>query len=268
MDLNNPPPLFYIRFITHLEKSISAIPPTKLIPASPPRKSILPVVTVTAHPATVGGLAQTMTYNVAVKALCNGEFAESEYCDTIEFTTLTCAPVSNVTVSEVTHYGATVTWNGMTQSYDIEYGEHGFGQGQGTKIVDIPGQSYTINWLHANTQYDVYVRAKCDAHNVSDWSPVVSFTTTTGEGITTAEGMSMTIFPNPTSTSATISLGGKSGDVRISIIDLNGRTVMEEPVRCESSCTKQFEVSGLASGAYFVRVSGEGINIVKKLVVK
>ncbi|MCR5065313.1 MAG: T9SS type A sorting domain-containing protein [Bacteroidales bacterium] len=33
-------------------------------------------------------------------------------------------------------------------------------------------------------------------------------------------------------------------------------------------CTKRMEVSGLAQGAYFVRVSGEGVNQVKKLVVK
>lgn len=225
------------------------------------------VVTVTTHPATVGGLAQTTTYNVAVKALCDGGYDESEYCDTVSFTTQTCAPVSDVTVSDVNQYGATVTWSGTTQRYDIEYGEHGFGQGQGTLIENIINQPYTIIRLHANTQYDVYIRSRCDDHNVSDWSPVVSFTTTTGEGVTSPEGISMTIFPNPTSTSTTIRLGGMSGDVRISIIDLNGRTVMEETLQCENGYAKQLEVSGLASGAYFVRVSGEDINIVKKLVV-
>ncbi|MBO7489990.1 MAG: T9SS type A sorting domain-containing protein [Bacteroidales bacterium] len=31
---------------------------------------------------------------------------------------------------------------------------------------------------------------------------------------------------------------------------------------------KTMEVSGLAQGAYFVRVNGENVNMVKKLVVK
>ena len=226
------------------------------------------VVTVTAHPAIIGGLVQNTAYNVAVQALCGNGAAESEYSDTVSFTTLTCAPVSGVTVSNVTNSSATVTWNGTAQSYDIEYGDHGFGQGQGTKVNGITAQTYTINGLDPEAQYDVYVRANCDANNTSDWSPVVSFTTTAQIGINTVDGMNVTIFPNPTSTSTTISLSGVSGDVQISIVDMNGRTVMNETMSCDGTCTKQMEVSGLASGAYFVRVSGEGINMVKKLVVK
>ena len=225
-------------------------------------------VTVTAHPAVIGGLAQTTTYNVAVQALCGNGAVESDFSDTLSFTTLTCAPVSGVSVSNVTNSSATVTWNGTAQSYDIEYGDHGFGQGQGTKVNGITAQTYTLQGLDPEAQYDVYVRANCDANNASDWSPVVSFTTTAGEGINTADGMNVTIFPNPTSTSTTISLSGVSGDVQISIVDMNGRTVMNETMSCDGSCTKQMEVSGLASGAYFVRVSGEGVNMVKKLVVK
>ena len=225
-------------------------------------------VTVNTNPATIGGLAQTTTYNVAVQALCGNGVVESDFSDTVSFTTLTCAPVSDVTVSNVTGSSATVTWSGTVQSYDIEYGDHGFGQGQGTKVNGITAQTYTIQGLDPEAQYDVYVRANCDANNASDWSPVVSFTTTAGEGINTADGMNVTIFPNPTSTSTTISLSGVSGDVQISIVDMNGRTVMNETMSCDGSCTKQMEVSGLASGAYFVRVSGEGVNMVKKLVVK
>jgi len=37
---------------------------------------------------------------------------------------------------------------------------------------------------------------------------------------------------------------------------------------CEGDCTKRMEVNGLAQGAYFVRINGECLNMVKKLVVK
>ncbi|MBP5327073.1 MAG: T9SS type A sorting domain-containing protein [Bacteroidales bacterium] len=39
-------------------------------------------------------------------------------------------------------------------------------------------------------------------------------------------------------------------------------------MECEGGCTKSIEVSGLAQGAYFVRVSGDSLNMVKKLIVK
>jgi hypothetical protein len=50
---------------------------------------------------------------------------------------------------------------------------------------------------------------------------------------------------------------------------MNGRAVKEFLVSCDhDDCTKQVDVSGLAQGAYFVRVSADGVNTVKKLIVK
>ncbi|MBO7052784.1 MAG: T9SS type A sorting domain-containing protein, partial [Prevotella sp.] len=54
----------------------------------------------------------------------------------------------------------------------------------------------------------------------------------------------------------------------ITIVDMNGRVVMSDSMSCEGDCVKTMEVSGLAQGAYFVRVNGENVNMVKKLVVK
>ena len=49
---------------------------------------------------------------------------------------------------------------------------------------------------------------------------------------------------------------------------MNGRIVKSDSMSCEGDCTKRMEVNGLAQGAYFVRINGEGLNMVKKLVVK
>ncbi|MBQ6237289.1 MAG: T9SS type A sorting domain-containing protein, partial [Bacteroidales bacterium] len=61
---------------------------------------------------------------------------------------------------------------------------------------------------------------------------------------------------------------GVAGEVAITIVDMNGRVVMSDSMSCEGDCTKTLEVTGLAQGAYFVRISGENVNMVKKLVVK
>ena len=52
------------------------------------------------------------------------------------------------------------------------------------------------------------------------------------------------------------------------VVDMNGRVVMSDSMSCEGDCVKTMEVSGLAQGAYFVRINGENVNMVKKLVVK
>ncbi|MBR3436029.1 MAG: T9SS type A sorting domain-containing protein, partial [Bacteroidales bacterium] len=76
------------------------------------------------------------------------------------------------------------------------------------------------------------------------------------------------IYPNPTSSSTTISVSGVNGKVRIAVIDMNGRTVAAETLECSNDCTKSMDVEKLAQGAYFVRITGDEVNMVKKLVVR
>ncbi len=63
-------------------------------------------------------------------------------------------------------------------------------------------------------------------------------------------------------------MGGVNGKVKIEVVDMNGRTVATETLECSSDCVKTMEVDKLAQGAYFVRISGEQVNMVRKLIVK
>ena len=222
---------------------------------------------VTGTPATITGLAQTTTYNLAIRSVCGYGAEMSEYGDTITFTTQTCPVPGNPTASNVTATSAVISWTGDAESYVIEYGQGAFGEGQGIATVEVNGTTYTINGLNPETQYSALVRAKCDNVNLSGWSNRAVFTTET-EGIDAVDGLNVNIYPNPTSGNTTITLSGVNGMVNIAIVDLNGRTVRSETMSCEGDCAHQLEVSGLASGAYFVRISGDGVNSVKKLIVK
>jgi hypothetical protein len=219
---------------------------------------------------TVTGLAASTGYYAAVKALCGGGIVESNYSDTIQFTTATCAQVTGVNVTNITATGATVSWTPTGASkYIIEYGDLNFTQGTGTTVVVENATSYTINGLDDDEDYSVFVMAVCEEGVEGAWSDKVDFSTPAGTAVNIVDGAStISIYPNPASDVTTIALNGVSGEVTITIVDMNGRTVQSETMTCEGDCTKRMEVSGLAQGAYFVRVSGEGMNQVKKLVVK
>ena len=223
---------------------------------------------VTANPYTATGLTQNTTYNAAIKAVCGGGAAESEYGDTISFTTSTCAVVTGVVANATSAHTATVTWNATeATSYEVNYGPRGFQTGDG-EFVTVTTASANLTGLNPQSNYDVYVRALCGTGVQSNWSEAAQFSTPAGDGISTAEGTSLSIYPNPTTSATTIALSGVNGEVTITIVDMNGRVVMSDSMSCEGDCTKTMEVSGLAQGAYFVRISGESTNMVKKLVVK
>ena len=90
-----------------------------------------------------------------------------------------------------------------------------------------------------------------------------------GNGILTVDGtVSCLIYPNPASSSTTISVSGANGKVRIAVVDINGRVVASETLECAGDCMKSMDIDNLSQGAYFVRITGEQINLVKKLIVR
>ena len=220
------------------------------------------------HPFTLTGLLAGIHYKMQIATLCNASGNLSQWSDTIAFTTTVCDSVSNVQVNTITSSTASVSWQSTgAASYTIDYGPAGFLEGFGTQVDNISGTSFTISDLTPETAYDVYVRAQCAAGAYSTWSHRVTFTTSQ-QGINLADGMQVTIYPNPTSTHTTIALNGITGKVSLQIVDLGGRIVFSEQVTCQEDCTKRLDVSGLAPGAYFVHIAGPDVNNVQRLIVK
>ena len=227
--------------------------------------------TVDSKPATIMGLYANVEYQVAVKSLCSSVI-ESEWSDTINFTTMECSTATNVATSKITNNSATITWDSPeAMKWEINYGDSGFGQGQG-ELAEVTERTYTITGLEPETDYDVYVRLYCTENTYGVWSNLFSFTTEAEEipeGIDGIEGnFSFTIYPNPTNNTTTISLNGIEGKVEISVVDMNGRIIMSEAMECGNDCEKRMDIDGLAQGTYFVKVISDGINSVRKLIVR
>ena len=179
---------------------------------------------------------------------------------TLSFSPIVCDPVTDVIVSNVTDHSATVAWNAPEGqiAWEIDYGTSGHTAGDGT-IVTADTDPFELTGLEQNTQYDVYVRAVCARNLYSDWSAVASISTL---GIHDAIGSTGSIFPNPASSSVTLS--GIEGEATVMVVDMNGRTVFT--AKANNNLT--IDLAGFAQGTYFVHISGEQVMAIRKLIVK
>ena len=215
---------------------------------------------------TATGLTSGVTYNINVQPLCGSNASvEGPWSDPMPFTTDICHPVTGVAVDEIGGTSATVHWNAATAGsgrYRVEYGYTGFDRGYGQVSV-ASTNSYTMQGLEPNTLYDVYVANICTDNLVSVWSQTVSFETT-GAGIADIDDEgNLSIYPNPAG--AMVTIGSTMGEADVTVVDMNGRTVAS--FRMHDGQTT-LDVSRLAPGAYFVRLTDSHSTAVRKLIVK
>ena len=217
------------------------------------------------------GLIPDTTYDIYVVADCdtNGTSTPSVTIHlNTHYTVIIdpCASVSNVMVDSVSTNTATITWMSDGNEWEIELKHLNV-----TDTITVTTNPYTLTGLLATMEYTLRMRTVCTGTFVdpySEWTTTTSFTTLSpdpGPGsIDGVENGVMSLYPNPASTMVTLTVA-MEGDVTMSLIDMNGRTVGSWQLT-DGSVT--FDVSTLAKGAYFVRVTGEQSTAVRKLIVR
>jgi hypothetical protein len=85
------------------------------------------------------------------------------------------------------------------------------------------------------------------------------------DGIDDVVSGTMSLYPNPATISVTLTVDGFEGMVNVELVDMNGRVVYTAN---SITSAMTIDVSNLAKGAYFVRVTGERQTAVRKLIVK
>ncbi len=127
---------------------------------------------------TIDNLIPETNYDIYIKTNCEiGGF--SDPIGPLNFTTLIACPVArNFNITQITNSNASFTWDTTVEasSWELEYGTPGFEQGNGT-IVSTSENTINITNLTGNTDYDIYIRANCDADGFSRFIPVYTFTT-------------------------------------------------------------------------------------------
>lgn len=218
--------------------------------------------TVSTNSYTIETLTQETPYTVRVRALCDNGI-NSDWSAVVNFTTPQpeCGVPTNVQTT-TTANSVTITWTGYASEYDVKV--------TGSEIAPINRtvntNSCTIDGLVPASTYQVIVRAKCNGQ-YTDWTAPTTFYTADGQGIDDVQGdFSVSLFPNPAKTSVTLKVDGLNGKANVSLIDMSGRTVMTNTL--DGNDELQFNVTTLAKGTYFVRINGETISTVRKLVVQ
>ncbi len=90
----------------------------------------------------------------------------------------TCLQVSDLAVSTATGSTADISWTANNGETVWEYVIQAQGTGTPTTVgVEITTNPYTITGLDSATDYEVFVRAVCNATDSSPWRGPVNFTT-------------------------------------------------------------------------------------------
>lgn len=218
---------------------------------------------------TISGLDPNMVYYAAVQASCQDIDDPSEWSDTISFTTDFCPDVTNLTYSDLQGNSVVLDWTegGRASRWEIEYGYSGFDQGTGF-VVQTDTHPYTLTGLVGESSYDIYVRAICGDNFFSEhWSNLITITTPFSNIDDITDDGGVRLVPNPTSTDVTLTVPIANSEVRVEVIDLTGRVRFSQQL-APGTETTVLPASLLAQGAYFVRITADNTNVVRKLIVR
>lgn len=215
---------------------------------------------------TLQGLTLDVTYEAYVIAHCtNG--VNSDPSSVVTFTpasTPTCPSPTNLT-ADVANTDVTLTWQqetGTANMWQINYRQ----TTENTwSTATATATTYTLTDLVANVDYEANVVAICNNGLTSDASNTVSFHTT-NVGIANYLETSVNLYPNPATEMVMVEVNDANIHVaRVEVFNVYGQLIhtivsSENPLR--------INISALADGMYYVRVTTDSGVVTKNFVKK
>jgi hypothetical protein len=170
-----------------------------------------------------------------------------------------CDVPTNLHTTDIQNESISIAWdaNPNVNSWNIQYRPVG---GQ-LSSASSNTNNYTITGLTMDTEYEIQVQAVC-ANGSSDWTSSIT-AHTTNVGIENWLSNSVSLYPNPAKEYVDIRVDGELHVKMMEVYDVYGKlintvNVIDNPTR--------INVSGLANGMYFVRVTTEEGTVTKTFV--
>ena len=157
--------------------------------------------------------------------------------------------------------GIEIRWDDMADSYELEYGIKDYQQGTGKIIETYEGGNVHISPedLVSFTDYDFYIRAKCDGV-FGEWIGANTFSTTQLKtGIENLQIQNFEVFPNPVGDILYIKLNSTFdiSNTIVYVFNMAGSIVLKSKYKAD------FNISSLPEGTYIVRVKDEKMSEAK-----
>ena len=215
--------------------------------------------------ANLTNLTPNTSYTYKAFITFNGTTVEGSE---MTFTTLPedvepCETPTNLHASTCDAHSITIGWNanGNATSWNIRYRVENGSWSSATSTTN----SYVISGLVAETVYEIQVQANCGDGNLSEWCEPIHISTTIEVGIDSWLESSVSLYPNPAREYIDIRVDGDLNVTMMEVYDVYGKlintvNVIDNPTR--------INVSSLANGMYFVRVTTEAGSVTKTFVKK
>ena len=202
-------------------------------------------VEVTGTTYTITGLESEIEYDVYVASYC-GENIVSPWTPVQSFTTVAGGQEETYTITVQSNNTA---WGTVTGGGTYPAGTQVTLTATATSIGEF------VEWQDGNTEAQRSIVVTGNATYTATFREKV--------GIDDVDGNAIALYPNPAST--TVTIAGMELQSQIVIVDMNGREVYRANA---ADGSVKVDVSNLSKGAYFVRITGEKTNAIRKLVVK
>ena len=184
----------------------------------------------------------------------------------LNFTTLPedvepCATPTGLNTTDITKESVKVIWDNVDGViWHIQYR-----QGDGAfSTADASTNSYVITDLNPETTYEIQVQADCGDGNVSAWATTTA--TTLADGVNNYLENSVVLYPNPAKEVINVQCTmNEWNGATIEVLDVYGKLL--QTLKADSEIT-QINVSNLANGMYFVRMTTEQGVVTKRFVKK
>ena len=203
----------------------------------------------------IGPAHQVNRYNISVSCE-NDEFGEAIYAGQ-EACGETITPVEHSTAA-IVGYAATgcrciVTVDGE----EVEPWDEDTEEGNPNLVISYDQDSRTYAYIYTFADITENHEINFNFYESGD-EP---------EGIDpVAAGVRMNLQPNPATSQVNLNIEGVNGMVNCMLIDMSGRVVYNQNINAESA--QVINLSNLAKGAYFVRITNDKFSKVEKLIVR
>jgi len=191
-----------------------------------------------------------------------------------EVTTLS---TTNIDTTSATLNGSLVNVGGATSSIEVGFVYSTITNPviDGANVIKTP-VSYTTGMTTYNTnitgltpQTPYYVKSYVTNAAGTAYGQEMTFTTLSGLNDIEVNTMSVSLYPNPASTTSTLVVKGLVGGAKVIITDVQGRTINTFTMKSiNGEATKSINVNEFAKGVYYLRIQNVNTISTQKLIIR